>query len=830
MLSKEISVALGFDKVGENLSHYFLAEDSTQQFLQKRPCMDIAELELIQEQVSLFQDCSRLHAFSADRVLPSLAPLFLHASKRDLHLEEIVLLRKSLQTLHYYVQWIRESDFTYMDTRRFSIHLYESLSFYFDEKGEIRTHKIPELKRLHRTRKEIQQQRSRIADEFIRNNDSLCQGEQPTIRDEKILVPIRSSFRSRVDGSIYASSASKETVYMELNSMRAQNNKMRDLLYEEQKILYDICRNLSLVFQKEQSGFKRFYQDFLCFDLIQAQHRYGAELNAQVPLSYVLSASGKSGKSDQSDQSDRENLLLLKDARHPLVADANPITIRIPRGSKQLVLTGPNGGGKTFALKTLGLLVLMHQSGIPIPVSEGSQLPIFSDLAVVIGDQQNLQQGLSTFSAHLHALQKGIKNLNTGDKETLRLFLIDEICSDTDDREGAALAWAILELLATDAIVVGLSTHLALLKQYAISSPTAEIACIDPEGLGNKHSIVYGLAGLSEVERCARQVGLASSLIDRHLALLEEHGKEHHDYLKKLNSLIHDWKERQSELMQKEDAIEEKEAMLQRAKKKLKEDEILLKEAGVHELQGLRARMRKALEKNQEIHSQLLQQEENAANSELVDLRNEAKALSKDVQAFEKDFEEQRNSWEEEVFFYKGDEVFLKKSRHRGIVQKELSGNYYTVLVGIVNLKAHVSELTALEDMGDNTSNASNRNNTSDTSNRSNASNASSTSPASHYSSRKRAGYVLEKVESKFSYSLDLRGCRVDEALDLLEKNIDSAIIHGVSVFSVIHGKGYGILRRAIQEHLAAHTEVKEYHFTNQGEGGFGNTKVILAL
>ena len=822
-VTEKVLETLDYYKIVDKLECYFIASDSYQQFLLQRPVFSVAKVSELHKKVKCFATTYSMAKFPALSSFQSLFKFLTHVQKRELHIEELVQLRIALENMKICHNWASTNEYTFFSQINFPKNLYDIFAFYFDNKGDIRSANIPDIKKIETKKKSLQKQRVKMIQEFINTNRAICQNEQATIRDNKMLVSIKSSFRSQVQGTIHSSSASSETVFMELYSMQSKNNEMEYLRYEEQRVLYTVCCNVSESLRRQLNTFHHFYEQFLDFDMIQAQYMYGVRIQGQLvqifstedTVSKVMKSDSKN-TTEQIEYQDTFSIHLVE-ATHPLFLRSEPINICFQNGYKQLIITGANGGGKTFALKVLGLLVLMNQSGIPIPVTQESYLPVFSNIVFIIGDTQNIDEGLSTFTAHLQSIKNAIDLVHKDSGEENKqqhnesvntnqpmLFLIDEICSDTDDREGGTLAWAILEYLAQYNIYTIVTTHLALLKQYAISKDNVEIASVEIGKEDNKHSICYGVIGSSEAEYCAKKVGIFSSIIQRQQALLNEYGKEHQEYLRKLQKYSIDWKQRNKQI----DTIEKK---LQRKQKEVSQKEILLHEKEEKLLkenytQGtiLLQQLRKALEQNQVLQSNLQksQQDTSQAQQEMQSLRTISKETQQELKNIENTLQQKKEQRILE-YFEVGDSIQLRKNKAKGTVIQVLSNNYYIVSAGIVRMRIHASEMYVQKDN----------------------SNTDRSNTQQHHSN-----VIIERssIEYSFKSNLDLRGYRVEEAIQMLDKNIDIALLQREKLFSVIHGRGEGILHKAIHEYLSNHSAVFRKEFRKPEEGGDGVTQIYL--
>jgi DNA mismatch repair protein MutS2 len=487
-----------------------------------------------------------------------------------------------------------------------------------------------------------------------------------------------------------------------------------------------------------------------------------------------------------------EGRIKLQEARHPLLGSgAVPITIDMHPGCRTLIVTGPNTGGKTVSLKTLGILALMNQFGMEIPVAEGSALDVFDDVFADIGDEQSIEQSLSTFSSHVHAISRIVESSTRSS-----LVLLDELGAGTDPEEGVALAMAILDHFIDKGCFTLCTTHHGILKNYGYTKEGVANASMefDKTTLVPTYRILFGIPGESHALEIAEREGMRSELVRIARAYL-------HDERSDISELIRRLTKKERELLEAERSQQEKETELREKRResdlmqlRLRQKELELREHGLGEMRSFLDTSREQLDLLiREIREgELTKEKTRKASRFLEEIRERLK--TEEIQLDE----EQTDRADFEVV--EGLPVIVSGSGRRGKVIRRGKGR--TWIVETENLRV---SLTPQEFY-----------------------------PAADRSEgRSVKDGTVEIVTSPSlgetpELELDVRGLRFDEAISRLEKQIDNALLSGLREFSVVHGKGEGVLQQGIHKHLKRHRLVKEFHFSRPEEGGFGKTIVSL--
>jgi DNA mismatch repair protein MutS2 len=598
-----------------------------------------------------------------------------------------------------------------------------------------------------------------------------------TVREGRYVVPVKIEHRSQVPGIVHDKSASGATLFIEPMAVVDRNNELRRLRLVEKQEVMRILAALSDSVTLQVDHIAIALDALAEFDFILAKARYSKKLDAWAPLLQG------------------ESYLDIKKGRHPLLkGNAVPVDLRIGEDFDTLVITGPNTGGKTVSLKTAGLLVLMAQSGLHIPAGEGSRLGIFKQVFVDIGDEQSIEQSLSTFSSHLINI---IDIVRSAGRDSL--VIIDELGAGTDPTEGAALAQSILERLHTLGAKTIASTHASELKSFAYTRERVENASVefDAVTLQPTYRLLIGKPGRSNAFEIAARLGLPEEMISRAREFLTVEQVQIDELMRNLERTQQEAEaEREKAVRLSEEARLLKDEC-ERAERELnqKREQILARAA-----EEARILVREA---RQETEATIRELRENAAKetgkSKESYIREARERLKKIQGRVNKAVPQRVAAGEAPRNLRPGEEVYLPKFNQTGYVLSppDSDGNVQ-VQVGIMKVNVPLKDLRRSE----------------------------KTDPKKGHS--RVAGVLLEKAR-EVAAELDLRGMYAEEALLLVEKYLDDAYLAGLSRVCLIHGKGTGSLRAAIHRELNGHRRVKSLRLGEQGEGGYGVTVVELA-
>ena len=595
-----------------------------------------------------------------------------------------------------------------------------------------------------------------------------------TQRDGRYVVPVKQEFRSQIAGLVHDTSSSGSTVFIEPMGVVNANNDIRVLKGDEEKEIERILFELTGLCAGCASDIIDSYKTLVELNLIFAKAHLAYKMKATVPL---MNDSG---------------VIELKSARHPLIPKDKvvPTDIRLGEDFDTLVITGPNTGGKTVCLKTLGLLTLMAMCGLMIPAADNSRLSVFRRVLVDIGDEQSIEQSLSTFSAHITNIIGIIKLTNRS-----TLAVIDELGAGTDPIEGAALAVSILEKLRERGAKIAATTHYSELKEYALKTPGVENGCceFDVTTLRPTYKLLIGVPGKSNAFAISKRLGMEDDVIDRARELtsgesrqfesvvesLEISRKELSDELEKARQAAVDAREKQAQA--------EKE--LERAKADAKREIDMAK----HKAQELAAKTRAQA-------YAIIDELEQAKKQNRYDAEQKAK-----FKAGMKELEETADPVKEsEQSDYRlpralkpGDNVLIFDIDKKAVVLEKPEKDSVLVQAGIIKTRVKLNNLRLLDD-------------------------AKVTVP------KRQERTVTKDVKSLAKTEIDVRGQTAEEAVMSVDSAIDSCVLSNIHMLTVIHGKGTGVLRSRIQQYLRHHKAVKSFRLGTFGEGESGVTIVEL--
>lgn len=656
-----------------------------------------------------------------------------------------------------------------------------------DEHGSLRDDASVELRRI---RREIKGSQAKIKDHLagILHNaeyQKYFQEAIVTMRGNRYVVPIKQEYRQHFPGIVHDQSATGSTLFVEPMAVVNLNNDIKQLLAAEHHEVERILREMAQQIRKHDGQLMDNCEIMAELDFAFAKADLASELQAVEPII------------------NEEGATRLMAARHPLLKPDQVVPIDIAIGEKysMLLVTGPNTGGKTVSMKTLGLLVLMAQSGLFLPVASGSEIAIYNNIYADIGDEQSIEQSLSTFSAHMTHLVQILDKVEADD-----LLLLDELGAGTDPEEGAALAMAILERLLVIKATVLATTHYSELKTFAFSREGIENACVefDVATLRPTYRLLTGIPGASNAFAISKRLGLSDSLIIRAKQLIQA---DHAQFEKVINQL-------EKEKMLYEQMNADIETRLRRAEQMEAKAEAMRVELNKKKADIIRkakdegsAMVRRARRESEEVIKQLKEQfndqgiqKRQAAIQAARDQLNETADLVRPGLVTTKAFQKKIDLSSLEV----GDTVYVTKLDQKGTVLS-INGKELEVQLGSLkmNVKAKDCKFVAK---------------------------AQKEKPAAGSSGRKaaRSGNSFMSKTQEAHRDIDIRGMMVDEAEVLLGKFIDDSVMAGLSQVLVIHGKGTGALRKGVHAYLKRHRNVAYFQFADMSEGGTGATLIEL--
>lgn len=641
------------------------------------------------------------------------------------------------------------------------------------EDGEIRDSASPAL---YNARKQINTYRSRIKEylnQFIRSESSqkYLQEALVTERDGRYVVPVKQEFRNEVKGIMHDESSSGATVFIEPMPVVEQNNKIRALQAEEKREIERILRELSQMITYEVEALVLNLGLLSILDHIFARARMAYKTNAFRP---IVSQQG---------------IIDLNRAKHPLLGDsAVPVDIKLGGNFDILIITGPNTGGKTVVLKTLGLLTIMAMCGLFIPARENSQIAVFEGIYADIGDEQSIEQSLSTFSSHMKNI---IEILNRADDKSL--VLLDELGAGTDPAEGAALARAILEELKRKGSKAVVTTHSSELKYFAYQNERVENASVefDPIKLLPTYKLTIGMPGQSNALQIAARLGLDKKLVEQAQKFMPEREVEIGQMLTELKEKKHQYETTAREIaITHDELLHEKESLTLERQKTLEDREAIIQKTRLEAQQYLKKVRNEAEEAIDELKELLKNRGTPPKWHEVEQARQKLKQV---------DAAQTQDKYESSAApdIQPGDHVIIKSIRQKGfVIEGPNKQGDVLVQAGILKLTVKVQELVKTES-------------------------------AEEQTSRVRNQSYLDKARH-ISKEIDLRGKNAEEAFELIERYLEDAHLVNLDSVRLIHGKGTGALRLAVRDYLRGHYYVKSYRDGLLEEGGHGVTVVEL--
>jgi DNA mismatch repair protein MutS2 len=672
--------------------------------------------------------------------------------------------------------------------------LVDAISRTISEKGEVLDSASPKLASIRAERRTTHARLMTKLQKIISNPDNAKLLQEPIItqRDGRQVVPLQAQFKGKLKGIIHDQSSSGATLFIEPLSTVELNNQARELLLaerdEERRVLAELCAEIGEHVDLLNTGVEALAE----LDLAFAKAKYADAIRASEPILGQRLKVHASRKKTKEPAPLSQPAFKLVQARHPLLDPASVVPLDIPLApeTRALVITGPNTGGKTVTLKTVGLLALMAQSGLHIPAESGSALPCFASVHADIGDEQSIEQSLSTFSGHIKNISQILKK---ADENSLVIF--DELGAGTDPQEGAALARAILtELLERDSLSF-VATHYPELKAFAHTTQKVVNASLEfnLHTLSPTYKLTIGLPGRSNALAIAKRLGLPQSVLDAAKGDIDPNDIRTDDML---DSIHRQRKQAFKDRRKAQNARMEAHRLRRELNEKLEniEDERLkiLEEArdeAQKQLEAMQAEIAEMRRRLREAEKPLEEVEAVEAEIKTVEQKVPQPIRKKKVKPVANE-QESVISGDPEV----GDTVFVKTLSTDGIVTA-LGKGEAEVQVGALRMWAKVKDLNLKK-------------------------------KALREEKNVASAGVRETIGNLPKMELDMRGERAEDALDILERYIDQAYVGGMPFVRVIHGKGTGRLREVVRDALRANPYVKSFEEGKQNEGGAGVTVV----
>lgn len=664
--------------------------------------------------------------------------------------------------------------------------LQKSITTTIVSEDEISDHASPELADIRRKMRQASAKARESLEHMVRSAtyQKFLQENIITQRDGRFVVPVKTEYRGEIKGLVHDTSASGATVFIEPMAVVEANNEVRLLQGREQEEIDRILYALSAQVGNCANSISGSYEAIVELDLYFAKSRLADQMQATVP---EICARGE---------------VLLKKARHPLIDPKAVVPIDISLGGAfdTLVVTGPNTGGKTVALKTFGLLQMMVQCGLMPPAGDGSRLPVFSKLLVDIGDEQSIEQSLSTFSAHMTNIVHILKEADSGS-----LVLLDELGAGTDPVEGAALAVAIIERLRVQHAKIVATTHYAEIKMFALNTDGVENASceFDVATLRPTYRLLIGVPGRSNAFAISERLGVPSEVIENAKVHVSRENARFEEVVSQLETTRQEL-EREREL-----AVDQRVAA-QRTSKQADELRREVEQENEREMERARVKARSIVEQASAQAEKMLEEldtlRKQKDSENFSEMAAQAKVAFKANMRLLADLADPVTKKSGGITharpLKRGDTVHLIAMNKDGVLMSAPDGQgFVTVQAGIIKTKLHQSEVR-LVDMKD----------------------KRVTLNSSSYSTKGVSSKAVRPAKSE----LDLRGMMSDEAIMEVDRFLDQCLLSGMSIVTLIHGKGTGALRAAVQQHLKGNRAIKNFRLGNFGEGESGVTIVEL--
>lgn len=788
-------IALDLDKILSKLSSFVCSEDGKSEIEKLEPQTDLDSAQ------ALLNQTTDAHMLMARFGAPSFGGLknvnnaLARANAGSvLSMRELLDVAEVLRSIRGITQWrskndgVRCSIDVYFDALTPNKYLEDKITSAIISEDEMSDNASPAL---YDIRRKIRAASSKVRDRL----DKMIRSSQyqkalreaiVTMRNGRYVVPVKIEHRGEISGLVHDTSSSGATVFIEPAGVVEANNEIKVLQGKEQEEIDRILFDLSAEAGSFYDGIKGSYECAVELDVIFAKAKLAYEMKAMTP---TLNDSGR---------------IVLNKARHPLIDPKKVVAtdIRLGTDFDSLIITGPNTGGKTVSIKTLGLFSLMAMCGLMLPAGDRSEVSVFEHVFADIGDEQSIEQSLSTFSSHMTNIVRIISQTNERS-----LVLIDELGAGTDPVEGAALAMAILERIHQKGAKIAATTHYAELKVYALETSGVENGCceFDVASLKPTYRLLIGVPGRSNAFAISSRLGIEESVIERAKALVSSENTSFEDVIESLEKSRQDYeaKKNEAELIRieaekaKADAQKYKDSIEDLRKKELdraqQQAERIVEQAKrsayalVNELEQLKKESAKAADKAEAARraKQLLKK----SLGEFDDITNPVTAALAD-----------ESGYVVPTTLKVGDEVLLADiGKTATVTALEDKKGEVEVLAGIIKMRTPKSNLRV---------------------SKTKRTEKKHTAPKKAQHEFKVAG--AEKTEC------DLRGMNVEEGIMELERHLDRCMRLGLNEISVIHGKGTGVLRRGIQDYLRKCKYVKSFRLGTFGEGESGVTIVTL--
>lgn len=790
-MNHKIIETLEFNRIKTGLAHYLVSAAGRQELAALMPATDFDTVHQMLEETTDGADILRLEGGIplpklAD-VKPQMKRLRIGANLNGTELAQVTKVLQASMSVQNFFDQMREKKIKLrvlegvVDRLVTIPSVTRRLVRSVDPDGRITDEASPKL---HGIRQLI----TKTEDEIRTQMDHYTAGKSAkylsepivTVRNDRFVIPVLARYRNKFGGVVHDQSASGQTLYIEPGAVMEDNNRLRQAQIEEKQEVLRVLAELSALITPYRHDILNNERLLGHLDFVNAKAALAHQMKASLPL---LS---------------RDNVVNLRKARHPLIARDKVVanTIKIGKDYQAIIITGPNTGGKTITLKTLGIIQLMGQSGLFIPTEEGSTIAVFDNIFADIGDEQSLEQNLSTFSGHMDNVKAILDRITNRS-----LVLLDELGAGTDPKEGAALAMSILDAIGAKGSMVVITTHYPELKVYGYDRAKTINASMefDQETLEPTYRLLLGIPGRSNGLEIAQRLGISSTIIDEARSLVSDDSQD-------LNKMIGDLVEQRRAAREENERLTKLVAKNQAKEKELTEKldrfneqrDKLFDQARSKANHQVSMAKRKA---NQIIHHlrQLeVQQGANVKENQLIDAQGALNALHQENPQLKNNTVLKRAKAKHDL--HKGDSALVKSYGQYGELLNRRGSHKWEVQIGILKMGIDERDLEKV---------------------------AKKNLPKDK-TTRPRKPAVRTTQTRRTSARLDLRGHRYEEAMGELSNFIDHALLNNLSSVTIIHGKGTGALRKGTQQYLQSNPRVKSFSYASPNNGGDGATIVNL--
>lgn len=783
-MNKRILETLEFSQVKQKIAQYLVTAQGKEELRDLTP---VTDSQVIEAWLAETEDGIKAQRLRGGIPVPKIENIRPHMKRieigADLNGVELAQVSRVLSTTSEVKRFIDDLEefeiefsrlYTWAEQLTTLPELSRRLKEAIDEDGRVTDEASPELRIIRNNIRRSEQSIRESLDGIVRGNNARYLSDAiVTMRNERYVIPVKQEHRGVFGGVVHDQSSSGQTLFIEPRQIVELNNRLRQHQIAERNEITRILSELSAELVPYRKDIIHNAYVIGKFDFMNGKARFAKEVKAIVP---AIS---------------EENHIVFNQARHPLIDQEKVVAndIMIGEEYQAVVITGPNTGGKTITLKTLGLLQLMGQSGLPLPVNEESQMGIFNEIFADIGDEQSIEQSLSTFSSHMTNI---VSILDKVDQDSLVLF--DELGAGTDPQEGAALAIAILDEIGAKSAYVMATTHYPELKVYGYNRTNTVNASMefDVDTLSPTYRLLIGVPGRSNAFEISKRLGLRNHVIEAAKQIMDGESQDLNDMIADLENRrkmaeteyleVRQYVDEAQKLHQElQDAYsyfyEEREKELAKARKKANE----IVEEAKDESEKVISDIRKM---------QLMGGQSRVKEHELIDAKSRLSDLTQEEEKLTKN--KVLKKAKEAKKLKAGDEVLVTSYGQRGELIRQLSNGQWEVQLGILKMKVDEEDIQSV---------------------------APTKEPVQR---------VVNTVRSSdhVSNQLDLRGKRFEEALSEVDQYLDAAILANYPQVTIVHGKGTGALRQGIIEYLKNHRSVKSYEFAPNNQGGNGATIV----